>query len=200
MQHTMPYPFQEQHASSTGWGGVVRGPSGSVEVFRAAADFPTEWLHSHINVKETFALHEVLRLLVEARPDFLQGSTVTMDVDNKTMFHSVQKGRAKNDRMDESGLQAILVTGRLRLHTQVTVDTFERELRSRRSDSTRLMGTRATAPVGLQRVMVEWGGFDMDLMASTTSAQRPPALEGMLGQALPFYSRFATEARMELTF
>ena len=30
-------------ASSTGWGGVVRGPFGSVEVFRAAA----ELTHSH---------------------------------------------------------------------------------------------------------------------------------------------------------
>ena len=50
-------------------GGVVQRPSGSAEVFRAAADFPAEWVRSHINVKEAFALYEVLRLVVNSRPD-----------------------------------------------------------------------------------------------------------------------------------
>ena len=57
-------------ASSSSWAGVVHGTPGSGEVFRAAADFTAEWVSSHINVKETFALYEVLRPLVEARPDF----------------------------------------------------------------------------------------------------------------------------------
>ena len=87
-------------ASSSSWAGVVRGTSGSGEVFRAAADFPVEWVSSHINVNETFALYEVLRLLVEARPD-LRTSTITVDVDNKAMFYAVQKGRAPNEQMHE---------------------------------------------------------------------------------------------------
>ena len=86
-------------ASSSSWAGVVRGTPGSGEVFRAAADFPAEWVSSHINVKETFALYEVLRLLVKARPDFLRASTTTMDADNKAMFYAVQKGRAPNEQM-----------------------------------------------------------------------------------------------------
>ena len=69
------------------------------QMSRAAADFPTEWVSSHISVKETFALYEVLRLLVEACPDFLKPSTITMDVDNKTMFYAAQKGRAPNEQM-----------------------------------------------------------------------------------------------------
>jgi len=57
-------------ASSSSWAGVVHRTLGSGEVFRVAADFTAEWVSSHINVKETFALYEVLRPLVEARLDF----------------------------------------------------------------------------------------------------------------------------------
>ena len=57
-------------ASSSSWAGVVHRTLGSGEVFRVAADFTAEWVSSDINVKETFALYEVLRPLVEARPDF----------------------------------------------------------------------------------------------------------------------------------
>ena len=180
-------------ASSTGWGGVVRGPSGSVEVFRAAADFPTEWLRSHINVKETFALYEVLRLLVEAHPDFLRASTVTMDVDNKTMFHSVQKGRAKNERMHDLVCKLFWL--------QVDSD-FTLKLRwipsGENSEADGLTRPDSWEHVrlhqsGFNELWVAWGGFDMDLMASTASAQRPPSPQGMSGQALPFYSRFHTK-------
>ena len=47
--------------------------------------------------------HEVLSLLVKARPDFLRASTTTMDVDNKAinkaMFYAVQRGWAPNEQM-----------------------------------------------------------------------------------------------------
>ena len=36
-------------------------------------------------------------LLVSSHPDFLEASTIMMDVDNKTMFHAVQKGKAQNE-------------------------------------------------------------------------------------------------------
>ena len=84
-------------ASSSGWEGVVKRPFGSIEVFRAAADFSPEGVHTHINVKETFALYEVLRLRVQDHPDVLRTSTVTIDVDNTTLFHSVRRDRAKNE-------------------------------------------------------------------------------------------------------
>ena len=79
-------------ASSSGWGGIVRGPFKSFSVFKAAADFPAEWIDVHINVKETFALHEVLRLLVAQHPDHLRGTTLAVDVDNTTMFHAFRRG------------------------------------------------------------------------------------------------------------
>ena len=86
-------------ASSSSWAGVVHGTPGSGEVFRVAADFTAEWVSSHINLKETFALYEVLRPLVEEHPDFLRVRTITMDVDNIAMIYGVQKGRAPNKQM-----------------------------------------------------------------------------------------------------
>ena len=80
--------------------GVVRRPSGSAEVVRAAADYLAEWMRSHINVKEAFALYEVSCVLVDSRPNFLRASTIIMNVDNKTIFHDVQTGRAQNELID----------------------------------------------------------------------------------------------------
>ena len=75
------------------------GPFKSFSVFKAAADFPAEWIDVHINVKETFALHEVLRLLVAQYPDHLRGTTLVVCLDNTTMFHAFRKGRARDERM-----------------------------------------------------------------------------------------------------
>ena len=52
-------------------------------------------------MKETFALHEVLRLLVAQYPDHLSGTTLVVDVDNTIMFHAFRKGRARDERMDD---------------------------------------------------------------------------------------------------
>ena len=84
-------------ASSSGWSGIVRGPFKPFSVFKAAAHLPAEWIDVHINVKETFALHEVLRLLVAQCPDHLSDTTLVVDVDNSTMFHAFRKGRARDE-------------------------------------------------------------------------------------------------------
>ena len=52
-------------------------------------------------MKETFALHEVLRLLVAQYPDHLSGTTLVVDVDNTTIFHSLRKGHARDERMHD---------------------------------------------------------------------------------------------------
>ena len=43
-----------------------------VYLFRAAADFSVERHNAHINVKETFALHEVLKLATTTHPRCLK--------------------------------------------------------------------------------------------------------------------------------
>lgn len=47
-------------ASSSGWGGVIRGPDDVP--FEAAADFPEKWFDAHIDEKEAYALHDTIRL------------------------------------------------------------------------------------------------------------------------------------------
>ena len=83
-------------ASSQAWGGLVRGPFGAFSVFKAAADFPAAWHNAHINVKETFALHEVLKLVITTHPGCLKGSTAVVDVDKKPMLDAFKKGRLRN--------------------------------------------------------------------------------------------------------
>ena len=80
-------------ALSQEWGGAVRSPRVSAKVFRTAADFPPDLAQAHINIKETFALHEVLLLLVDDRSRYLRGSTATIDVDNTTVFYSFRNGQ-----------------------------------------------------------------------------------------------------------
>ena len=48
---------------------------------------------------------------------------------------------------------------------------------------------------GFGRLWQEWGAFDMDLMATTASSQRPPNFGEGRGEPLPFYSRYHTAGR-----
>ena len=52
-------------------------------------------------MKETFALHEVLRLVVAQYPDHMSGTILVVDVDNTTVFHAFRKGRAGDERMHD---------------------------------------------------------------------------------------------------
>ena len=83
-------------ASSQAWGGLIRGPFGASSVFKAAADLPAAWHNAHINVKETFAPHEVLKLATTTHPGCLKGSTAVVDVDNKPMHDTFKKGCSRN--------------------------------------------------------------------------------------------------------
>ena len=83
-------------ASSQAWGGLIRGPFGAFFVFKAATDFPTAWHNGHINVKETFALHEVLKLATTTHAGCLKGSTAVVYVDNETIHDVFEKGRSQN--------------------------------------------------------------------------------------------------------
>ena len=78
-------------ASSQAWGGLIRGSFGAFSVFKAAADFPAAWHNAHINVKETFALHEVLKLVTTTHSGCLNGSTAVVGVDNKPMHDAFKK-------------------------------------------------------------------------------------------------------------
>ena len=61
---------------------MLLGPFGAFSVFKAASDFPAAWHNALINVKETFTLHEVLKLATTTHPGRLKGSTAVVDVDD----------------------------------------------------------------------------------------------------------------------
>ena len=84
------------------------------KVFKTAIEFTAEWIGVHFNAKGTFALHEVLRLIVDQYQDRLSGITLVVDVDNTTMFHAFRKGRAGDERMRDLIKPLIyMVTSRL---------------------------------------------------------------------------------------
>ena len=85
-------------ASSEGWRGVVRSPLVSSKIF-LVAEFLPDLAHVHISIKDTFALHKVLGLLVNDQPGYLRGRTATINVGNTPMCDSVRKGRAKDEHM-----------------------------------------------------------------------------------------------------
>ena len=107
-------------ASSQAWGGLIRGPFGALSVFKAAVDFPAAWHNAHINVKETFASHEVLKLSTTAHPDSLKESTAVIDVDNKPIHDVFKKGRSRNAQTHD------LITKLFRLQVK---EDFTLELR-----------------------------------------------------------------------
>ena len=181
-------------ASSSGWGGIVRGPFKSFSVFKASADFPAEWIDVHISVKETFALHEVLRLLVAQHPDHLRGTTLVVDVDNTTMFHAFRKGRAKNEQMHD----LIKSLFWLQVDSDFTIK-LKWVCSADNKDADNLTRPGAVEHVRLEQrcfghLWEEWGGFDMDLMTTGTSVQWIPGGGQDRNRALPFYSRYHTDS------
>ena len=83
-------------ASSQTRGSLIRGPFGAFSVFKATADFPAVWHNAHINAKETFALHEVPKLVTTTHPGCLKRSTAVVDVDHKPIHDTFKKGRSRN--------------------------------------------------------------------------------------------------------
>ena len=144
-------------------------------------------------MKEKFALHEVLRLLVAQYPDHLSGTTLVVDVDGTTMFHAFRKGRARGERMHD------LIKSLFWL--QVDSD-FTLKLKwvcsADNKDADDLTRPGAVEHVRLEqrcfgRFWEEWGGFDMDLMATGTSVRRIPGGGQDADRALPLYSRYHTD-------
>ena len=120
-----------------------------------------------------------------------------MDVDNKAinkaMFYAVQRGWAPNEQMHKLVCNLFW----LQVHADFTL-----KLRwipsGENSEVDRMTRPDAWEHVRLRqshfdKLWITWKGFDMDLMASTASAQRPPTTSGLTSEALPFYSRFHTD-------
>ena len=144
-------------ASSQAWGGLIRGPFGAFSVFKAAADFPAAWHNPHINFKETFALHEVLKLATTTHPGCLKGSTAVVDVDYKPMHDAFKKERSRNTQTHD------LITKLFWLQVK---EDFTLELRWVRSEAnwaadslTRPERTEHVRLAAFDRLWETWGGL-----------------------------------------
>lgn len=190
-QHRLLSVSGATDASSSGWGGVMRGPDQNP--FEAAADFPDDWVGAHINEKEAYALLETIRLFSRARPSQIQGSTVVVDVDNQSVFYAFREGKSGNTRMHEVNTSLFWL--------QVDLD-FTLNLRWVRSEDNKEADELSRAS-GEEYVRLSqgafdalwdnWGGFDVDLMATTASTHRVPLGRPGAGRQLPFFSRYNTE-------
>ena len=163
-------------ASSQARGGLIRGPFGAFSVFKAAADFPAAWHNAHINVKETFALHEVPKLATTTHEGCLKGSTAVVDVDHKPMHDAFKKGRSRNTQTHDLITKLFWLqvkedfTPELRWVCSKANWEADNLTRSERTEQVKLSQTAS------DRLWETWGG-DMDLMATDISAQYTP-IEG----------------------
>ena len=115
-----------------------------------------------------------------------------VDVDNTTMVHPFRKGRAGGERMHDLikslfWLEAVS-DFTLKLKWECSADN---------KDADGLTRPGAVERVRLEqrcfgRLWEEGGGFNMDLMATGTSAHWTPDVGRDANRALPFYSRYHT--------
>ena len=144
------------------------------------------------------ALFESLQLYCEAQPLEIKGSTVSGGRRGK---HDDGVPRVPARKVKERTASRVNHNNILATNIQVSYD-FALKLRWVRSadnkeadefsradkeDYVRLSGQVFE---GLWR---EWGGFDLDMMATTPSAQRTPKGFPDEGEYLPFFSRYDTE-------
>lgn len=133
------------------------------------------------------ALHEVLRLLVDTRSEFLRASNITMDFDNKATSHAVTNGRAQNELMHSSS-NKLMQTSRASYHGP-SGETSGADKRPRwtRNEHVQLHQSNFNG------LWTSWENIAMHLMVSTASPQRAPTTNGMPGSTFPFYSRICED-------
>ena len=79
-------------ASSIWWGEVVNPLPGP---FRAGGELLQHWISRHVNSKEMFALHHVLRQFCMRFPDVLRRVQVYVDVDNQSGWARLREGERR---------------------------------------------------------------------------------------------------------
>lgn len=190
-EHKMVSLTGASDASSSGWGGLIRSPG--QDVYRAAGDFPPTFAVEHINVQEGYALQQTLSLFCADYPARITGSTLVSDVDNKSLHDAFKRGRSRNT----------LVHGMITdlFWLQVKQD-FTLKLRwvdsATNAEADGLSRPGSDDYVRLEAVkfgeLWTWaGGFDMDLMATSASAQKMWEHGTCTERGLPFYSRYRTD-------
>ena len=163
-EHKMGTLTGATHASSSGWGGLIRNPRR--EVFRAGRDFPVDLAGTHISLREGYALQQTLEMYCAAHSAQNAGSTLVSDIDNKVFHDSFKRDRSKKTLMHEMIVDSFWLQGEhdfiLKLRWVNSKANAEADALSR-PDSDDYVRFDAAVFGSLYT----WtGGFDMDLMAT----------------------------------
>ena len=179
------------NASSSGWGGLIRGLHH--DVFRAGGDFPPALAEEHINVQEGYALQQTLRLFCADHPDDVAGATLFSDVDNKVLHDAFKRGRARNTLMHNTIIALFWLQVRhdftLKLRwVRSAANAYADDISRPGSDDYVRLDERMFGE------LCEWAGdFDMDLMATPASVYKTWVGGHCKGADLPFYSRYRAQ-------
>ena len=173
-------------ASSVGWGGVVMSFG---DPFKAGGVFPHDWLNKHINKNEMYAIYHLLRQVCTRRPEALRRAQVLIKVDNQSVVGAFNRDRAKDRETHALLVQLFDLQVEygfmLSLKWVPTADNGVADAISRPSRDSIIRLT----PEAFRALWDDLGPFNVDLMASTASAQRVPGNAG----TLPFFSQFHCE-------
>ena len=174
------------HASSVGWGCVVTSFLGP---FQAGGVFPQDWLNKHINKKEMYALYHLLRQFCTRHPDTLRRAQVLIDVDNQSVVGAFNRGRARDRETHALLVQLFdLQVAYGFMLSLKWIPTAANGVADAISRPSRESIIRLT-PDAFRVLWDTLGPFNIDLMASTASAQRPPGDT----ETLPFFSLYDCE-------
>ena len=154
-------------ASPQAWGGLIRRPFGTVSLFRAAADVLAERYNAHINVKETFALHEVLKPATTTHPSYLKESTAVNDVDNKAMHDACKKERSRNAQTHDLIEKFLWHQLEVDLTLELCWVCSEENCLTRPEHAEHAQ----LSLTAFDRLYKTWGRFDIDLMAIDAPTQ-----------------------------
>ena len=177
-------------ASSNQWGGVVGLPEGP---FEAGGGFPDGWLPKHINLKEMFALLELLKECCRVHPGVLRRAQLVAGVDSTAVVGSFNKGRARNpvahkmliDLFDLQVSQGFWLS----LQWVPTADNHAPDAITRPSRDENLQ----LRPARFEELQAFFGEFTVDLIASSENAHRGAADAAGHRRRLPFFSRYHCE-------
>ena len=142
-------------ASSVAWGGCREHDLGHLP--RGGGVFPPDWLSNHINQKERYGLHHILRHFFTRQPELAAARQVFIDVDNPAVVSAFNRRRAMHRETQTFPVQLFEP-----LDVVEWIPTAENEGMDAISRPSRKAIIRI-APASVQAVWDEIGPFKVDL-------------------------------------
>ena len=174
----------ETDASSRRWGGVLREHGETT--LEVGEEFSIKDLELHIEAKEAIAVTRVIAAIAEVRGwGFLRGKRLDAYIDNLPLVYSMRKGASRMPEVHEEIER--LFWWKIEHKFFCTGLWWGTKENFRADDITRteVADDNWLTKEVFKTLWLTIGQFQMDLMASSVSAQSSPD-----GEKLPFFSRY----------